>query len=279
MGANVGVASVDTGGRMKVNLHESGSWQYGYTSEYERAERAAGRWKDKSRHWRIWQRPPDATPGYTVAIKILVPPVALSERKEPSSKQPVQWMEATADRGIVFTVWISKSSIPPWGYVADDHVLLGTLPLPTGEYVLIGGHYVSAQDSMRLMMRGLAGFLQVVMASDTTRLKPFAPNSLLIGFSNEPSGAQVFTEILLGGVKTVNHVGAGDGLVGKPTLHDMSPDVMKGLMDIEVAIPKSLFSDRGVDPSVDRETAMQIARQWNLEKAAEMKRLLGIPSV
>ena len=277
-GANVGVASADTGGRIKVNLHESGSWQYGYTSEYERAECAAGRWPDTSRHWRIWKRPPEVLPGYTAAIKILVPPVALADRTQPTAKTPVHWMEAVADRGIVFSVWIAKSSIPPWGYVADGHTLLGTLTLPTGENVLVGGHYVSAEESMLLMMRGLSGFLQVVMAADTTALKPFSSNSLLVGFSHEPNGAQVFTEITLHGLSTVNHLNVGPGPLRKPSVHSMSGDVMKGLMDIEVLIPSTLYSDHGINPRVDREAALKIAHQWNLEKVAEMKRLLGIKS-
>ena len=276
--SEVGVAMADASGRMKVSLHESGSWQYGYTSEYETRERAAGRWNNKSRHWKIWQRPREITPGYTAALKILVPPVALAARATPSARKLVRWTAAAVDRGVVFTVWMAKSSIPPWGYAPEDNELLGTIPLPSGEFVLIGAHYVSAEDSMQAMMQGLAGFLQVVMAGDTTALQPFSESSLLMGMAEEPTGTQVFTEIALRGIKSVSDLGVRRGPVQKPQVHGVEEGFTKGLMDIEARIPRQIFVDRGVDPKVDKDAAVEIAKKWNDEKAAEVRRLFGIPS-
>src|SRR5947207_11520617 len=93
MGGNIGLTTSEMGGVMKVNLHESGSWQIGYTSEYVERERAAGRWKGESRHWEIWPRPPAVTPGHTAAVKILVPTAALRERPAPKKPKRVRWVE------------------------------------------------------------------------------------------------------------------------------------------------------------------------------------------
>lgn len=153
MGSDVGLATTEASGLMKVNLHHSESWQIGYTSEYEQRQRDAGSWTSASRHWQIWKRPAEVQPGYTAAIKILVPPVALHQRAAPKKSKPVRWVDAREDRGVVFTIWLAKSSIPPWGYGGDQNDLLGTVPLPTGEYVLIGSHYVDANDATTVMLK------------------------------------------------------------------------------------------------------------------------------
>jgi len=136
-GTDAGLASVEIGGKMKVSLHRSGRRQYGYTSEYELEERAAGRWRRESRHKR-WQRPADVTPGYTLALKIVVPDVVLRPRSALQGSKPIRWMEGKAGSAVVFTIWISKSSIPPWlGHGAPESTILATIPLTTGEFVLL----------------------------------------------------------------------------------------------------------------------------------------------
>lgn len=276
MGANVGMTTTEVGGVMKINLHESGSWQIGHTSEYEREQREAGKWEGESRHWQIWQRPEPVSPGYTAAVKILVPASALCERPEPRKVKRVRWVEARAGKAVSFTVWLSKSTIPLWGY-GPDHDVLGTFPLPNGEYVLIGAHYVDSDKATQVMLKGLGGFVQTLMARDTTPLEPLPTEATLMGFSVEPSGVRSITEIALWALTAAD--AAPDSVVGRePMIHGFDEEFLKGLLDIAVPIPQSFFAARGVDPQQDRDKAKSLANEWTASKTAEMRRLLRLPS-
>jgi hypothetical protein len=276
MGADVGLTTTEAGGLMKVNLHESGSWQIGYTSEYTERQHAAGKWQGQSRHWQIWQRPQPVTPGHTAALKILVPAGALHARQEPKKSKRVRWIESREGKAVSFTIWLSKTTIPAWGYGAD-HDVVGTLSLPNGEYVLIGAHYVDSTEATTVMLKGLGGFLQTLMAQDTTALDPLPVDATLMGFSAEPSGVRTITEIALWSLAAAD--AAPDSNVGKEPLgHGMDEALSKGLVDISVPIPRSYFESRGVDPKQDPDGAQRLVEEWTASKVAEMRRLLSLPS-
>jgi hypothetical protein len=54
------------GGAVKVSLHQSGSWQVGFTTESRTHLRWAG-----SRHWEMWKRGEELAPGTTRAWYLL----------------------------------------------------------------------------------------------------------------------------------------------------------------------------------------------------------------
>lgn len=56
------------GGRVKVSLHQSGSWQLGLTQES-----SADVCSDGSRHWDIWKRGGELAPGTVRAWYLLIP--------------------------------------------------------------------------------------------------------------------------------------------------------------------------------------------------------------
>src|ERR1051325_1274397 len=120
----------------------------------------------------------------------------------PTSK-PVRWLEAKDNRAVIFTIWLTKSSVPPWGYGAD-HEIVATLPLTNGEFVLVAGHYVDPQDARAFMFRGLGGFIQMLMEEDTSGLEPLDTDATLMGFSVEPSGIRTISEIALWGLTRAN---------------------------------------------------------------------------
>lgn len=74
-------------GEIKISLHETGSWQHGFTAD--------GKAKDsllpgQSRHFTIWQRPGEIVPGWTRAVRIIIPDAALQVRPSPGTqKKPV----------------------------------------------------------------------------------------------------------------------------------------------------------------------------------------------
>ena len=276
MGNNVGLATTEASGLMKVNLHESGSWQIGYTSEYAERQRALGKWEGQSRHWQIWKRPAPVAPGHTAALKILVPTAALHERQPPKKTKPVRSVETRGRKAVSFTVWLSRTTVPAWGY-GPDHEVIATLPLPNGEYVLVGAHYVDARDATRVMLKGLAGFVQTFMARDTAALDPLPTEATLMGFSDEPSGVRTITEIALWSLVTADS--AADSTVGKePLVRGLDDELSRGLIDVAVPIPHFFFTARGVDPKSDPESAQRLASEWTDSKVTEMRRLLRLPS-
>jgi hypothetical protein len=275
MGSNVGLTTTEVGGLMKANLHESGSWQIGYTSEYERKQRTAGKWQGGSRHWQIWGRPEAVQPGYTAAVKILVPSAALARRAEPTKTKPVRWIDSREGYGVSFTVWLCKSKVPPWGYGGNNECI-ATLPLPNGEVVLVGAHYVSGRDATEVMLRGLGGFVKTLMEQDTASMDPLPTNATLIGFSDEPSGVRTITEIALWSLTTADPAPSSAAPPGTVS-HQMADDLSRGLMDIAIAIPPSVFRDAGVDPATDPDGAKELAAKWNATKVADMRRILRLP--
>jgi len=276
MGANIGLTTTEVGGLMKINLHETGSWQIGYTSEYEERQRKAGAWQRESRHWDIWQRPSPLSAGHVLAIKIMIPSFALHARPAPTKPRPVRWIDAREGRAVVFTLSLTKSSVPPWGYSAD-HDTVGTLSLPTGEFALLCAHYVDSGAATTAMLQSLGRFVQTLMLQDTSALEPLPTDETLMGLSIEPTGVRTITEIALWGLTTADAVPAGSG-ESEGMLHDFSTDLSEGLIDLTVPIPRSVFTELGIEPKVDNEKAQEIARNWNDAKIAEMQRLLQLGS-
>jgi hypothetical protein len=216
------------------------------------------------------------TPGHTAALKILVPTAALHDRKPPKKAKRTHWVDARDGKAVSFTVWLSRSTVPAWGYGAD-HEVIATLPLPSGEYVLVGAHYVDARDATHVMLKGLAGFVQTLMSQDTTQMEPLPKEATLMGFSGEPSGVRAITEIALWSLSTAE--AASESTVGKePLIHGIDEALSSGLMDIAVPIPRTYFTDRGVDPKNDPEGARRLSEEWTQSKVAEMRRLLRLPS-
>lgn len=275
-GGNVGVAMASAAGRMKISLHESGRWQYGYTSEYERTERAAGRWTAGSRHWRRWQRPPEVTPGHTMALKMVVPDIALRPRPEPT--KPVHWVDLRVGRSVVFTVWLSRPGDEPWAGAKDltDSELIARMSLTTGEDVVIGAHHVDTGLARHAMLRSVAGFLDVLMNRDTRPLAPIRTDSDLIGFSEEPTGAQTMTETTLAGIRTGEVLPPASAREVVGGLTEFDDQFAKGNINLELRPPKGFFESRGIDPTLDGLAAEEAVREWSEEKQAEVARLLGL---
>ena len=275
MGCNVGLTTTEVGGVMKINLHESGSWQIGFTSEHERRQREDGTWDRESRHWEIWQRPREATPGYTAAIKIVISPYALRERPAPEKKKRVRWIDVRPGQGVSFMTWLAKSSVPAWGY-GEEHDILGTIPLPNSEYVLLTAHFIDANAATTAALRGLAGFMGMLMTRDTACLEPFSADATLMGLSPEPTGVRAITEIPLWALQSVTKRDEVEDVEQAPTLEGFDDDLASGFLNVPAPVPHEVFVERGIDPSVDPVRAQEIVAEWNDAKIKEVQRLFGL---
>jgi len=82
--SDVYFAHREIAGEMKGSLHQSGSWQWGLTSERARGPAIPG-WESSDRHMKIWRRPSELSPGVTRAISIGVPTTELQYLPESPS--------------------------------------------------------------------------------------------------------------------------------------------------------------------------------------------------
>ena len=96
-------------GEIKISLHQSGSWQHGFIS----ADKAKGlRLPGQPRHFTIWQRPEEIVPGWTRAVRILIPDAALQPRASYSTpKKPVTDLLATpGGDATIAEIWLESAT-------------------------------------------------------------------------------------------------------------------------------------------------------------------------
>lgn len=163
---DVYVATKLAGRFIKVSLHESGSWQHGFISD----DKAQGfRSPGQPRHFTTWQRPEEIIPGWTRAVRIIIPDAALQARPSPgTAKKPVADLLAIpgGDTSIV-EIWLESAvnlTPPP----LRGSQLAGRLRQPGGGTVWVVG------QRMTLPWDPYQRFSQMLTAahSEATRLNP-----------------------------------------------------------------------------------------------------------
>jgi hypothetical protein len=123
---------------IKISLHESGSWQHGFVSD-EKAK--AFRPEEESRHFYIWNRPPELVPGWTRAIRIVIPYVSLQERSSTSSprKPVIDILPVAGYDTMIVDIWLESpdSQTPP---PLKGSQLAGRLQQSGGGMVWVAAH-------------------------------------------------------------------------------------------------------------------------------------------
>ena len=134
---DVYVAAKPAGRFIKISLHKSGSWQHGFVID----EQAEGfRSPGQMRHFAIWRRPEEILPGWTRAIRIVIPDASLQARPAPGTpRKPVTDLLAIpgAD-AMIAEVWLESgdNTTPPPLRGAQ---LAGRLRQPGGGTVWVVG--------------------------------------------------------------------------------------------------------------------------------------------
>jgi hypothetical protein len=126
-----------TAGEIKVSLHQSRSWQHGFTAD---GKATASLSPGQSRHFTIWQRPAEIVPGWTRAVQIIIPDAALQARPSPSTpKKPVIDILTThSGDTTIAEIWLeSAANLTPPPLAGSQ--LAGRLSQPSGGTVWIVG--------------------------------------------------------------------------------------------------------------------------------------------
>ena len=119
----------------KVSLHESGSWQYGFTQEYARTPEYSRLGARERRHWEIWERPKEIGPGITRAFQVIIPS-ASARHGCPDRGKLVSWATVGSGEAIEFNVLLTDPARPVDGWPGKRSMgtnLAGQFELENGE--------------------------------------------------------------------------------------------------------------------------------------------------
>lgn len=126
-----------TAGEIKVSLHQLGSWQHGFTAE---GQAAASLPPEESRHFTIWQRPAEICPGWTRAVRIIIPDGSLQVIPAPGTpRKPVtELLVTTSDNATIAEIWLESAANQTPPPLAGSQ-LAGRLSQPGGGTVWVAG--------------------------------------------------------------------------------------------------------------------------------------------
>lgn len=98
-----------TAGEIKISLHQTGSWSHGFTAE---GKAAASLPPEESRHFTIWRRPAEIYPGWTRAVRLVVPDSSLQVRPASgTAKKPVtEFLTTNGDNATIAEIWLESAA-------------------------------------------------------------------------------------------------------------------------------------------------------------------------
>src|SRR5712671_3865940 len=119
--ADIYFAHREVAGELKGSLHESGSWQYGMTTERIRTAHRVRGWDGHSRHFMKWQRPPEITPGLTLAVEFGFPTNDLQVLPGVEREGCLAIPAAPRDEAVVVALFLSKPGADLRGRWPAEH--------------------------------------------------------------------------------------------------------------------------------------------------------------
>jgi hypothetical protein len=163
------------GNIFKISLHESGSWQLGFTREY--AETLSElRTRTGSRHWEIWERPDQLSRAVTRAFAVVLPAsLARHTPNDDATDDNVCWVSPPSDGfamefNVVITHPVPRDDWP--GRRAMNTQLTGSFELESGEILWIVHREIPlpkpepvtlSRDAIKKIMEGSGGEKLTIM--------------------------------------------------------------------------------------------------------------------
>lgn len=120
------------GGVVKISLHDTGEWQFSFTSEFVEKMMSTNQWDLQSRHIRRWKRPAEVAPGVTIALRIYIAESEL--RLLPwTSKKKVYWVpKPKQGHAVEFLLLITSPSAKVSSWPGKNGA--GTIPLTKKDF-------------------------------------------------------------------------------------------------------------------------------------------------
>lgn len=189
---DVYIACRDNYREVKVSLHPSGRWRFGFTGEAVggRSELVS---PDEDRAWEVWDKP-HMREGVVPAFQLFFLPEELAVW--PSQRPPRSWAKvivvAPPPPGAVSiaTVWITEERLPIT-FAIGPMVTLAVLPLADGRYVQVTVHLEEPSEAWRehLERQFVEGLSR---AQDAGIVIP--PDGRLVLFGNSSEGTRFLVE-------------------------------------------------------------------------------------
>ncbi len=138
---DVYLACRETGGALKVSLHESGNWHFAYNQRFfadnfDEIDRT-----DKNRFIEKWSKSPEIAPGVILAFRIVVPEGSVQTPIENNIKKNIHWVNKPPDgHAIEFYLIITAKGLKTSNWPGKNGMntqLAGSFQLSNGENVWV----------------------------------------------------------------------------------------------------------------------------------------------
>jgi hypothetical protein len=98
-----------TAGEIKVSLHQTGSWSHGFTAQ---GKAAASLPPEETRHFTIWSKPAEIYPGWTRAVRLIIPDNSLQVKPAPgTAKKPVtEFLTTNTGNATIAEIWLESAA-------------------------------------------------------------------------------------------------------------------------------------------------------------------------
>ena len=98
-----------TAGEIKISIHQTRSWSHGFTAG---GKAAASLPPEELRHFTIWRRPAEICPGWTRAVRLIIPDDSLQVRPAPGAPQKPVTEFVTPDSGnaTIAEIWLESAT-------------------------------------------------------------------------------------------------------------------------------------------------------------------------
>jgi hypothetical protein len=176
---------------IKVSLHESGQWQHSFSAEF------ASRHSMPNRQTVRWARPPDLSPGVTLAYRLIVPwsSVTLPYHAH-SVPSDVVWVPQPPEGCIVeFQIWITAPDaiVSSWpGRRSRGTVLVGKVNLPNGETVWVTALQEAIPDAVLEQVRHWRKFWN---SQEVAKRSEFHSGTRALLFGEDKDGSRTYVDI------------------------------------------------------------------------------------
>jgi hypothetical protein len=190
---DVYVAARSLAGHLKASLHESGSWSVSHIDTDRNREEID---KRGNRHLDVWTRPPEFGPGWTRALRILVPGTDLRTWEQKQHPKTIYADPPAKGHWIWIDVLLGNSERPSrltW----ESGMLIGTIDLGEGHSV-----HVLAQQARPtpVLAQSVAGWRsqwlrQVVRDPEKLRLALTHPGARMLLGAQDDNQTRIWVDL------------------------------------------------------------------------------------